>query len=246
MKEFLSLQQNLDILQDAYLTPGALKRTADKHDNSQMQISIWKRMVTGAEGSEEEQSIVLVSSKDWAKKTLKYEKAYFDAQNYKHIYLVFDTIRSSSQCLSIMMLVVELKKITRSPVSLHELSSHVPCWLVRVRIIYHHVIHVAQNTCHCDISIPDFVNYINHQLACGLFGDDFVVNIDETNIIFEMASELNLAKKGRKTVSLRLHESPCIGLHFKSNVLTLKKTRHLSSSSQKSVPRCTIVLMEIL
>ena len=87
--------------------------------------------------------------------------------------------------------------------SLHVLSMHVPCWLVSVGIVQHHVTHVVQNTQHCEIAIQDFTNYINCQLVLGQYRKNCVVNIDETNIFFDMEGGLTLAEKGDKTVSLK-------------------------------------------
>ena len=85
--------------------------------------------------------------------------------------------------------------------SLHILSKHVAYWLVSVGIVQHCVTHVAQNTWHCEITIQDFTNYINSQLVLGQYRQDCVVNIDETNIFFDMEGVLALAEKEDKTVS---------------------------------------------
>lgn len=151
--------------------------------------------------------IVFISCKGWAKKTFLHGKACFNSQYCKHIHLVFDILRTSSSCVSIMMLTVELK-ITGSPVSLHVLSKQVVCWLVCGVIVHHHDTHDAENTCHCHRNLQDFVNYINNQLACGQWCGEFVVNIDETNINFEMASGFTLADKGRKNSVLKYYRNP--------------------------------------
>jgi DDE superfamily endonuclease len=51
--------------------------------------------------------------------------------------------------------------------------------------------------------MQDFTNYINSQLVLGQYRQDCVVNIDETNIFFDMEGGLTLAEKGDKTVSLK-------------------------------------------
>ena len=102
-----------------------------------------------------------------------------------------------------MMLAVELKRITGTPVSLHVSSKHVAHWLVGVGIVECCITHVAQNTWHCEIEMQDFTNYIYSQLVFGQYGQDCVVNIDKTNIIFDMEGGLTLAEKGGKTVPLK-------------------------------------------
>ena len=116
---------------------------------------------------------------------------------------MFDTLRAPGHIISVMMLTVELKRITGTSVSLHVLSKRVSCWLVSVEIVQHHVTHVAQNTWHCEIAMQDFTNYINSQLVLGQYRQDCVVNIDKNNIFFDMEGGLTLAEKGDKTVSLK-------------------------------------------
>ena len=68
---------------------------------------------------------------------------------------MFDTLRAPGHIISVMMLTVELKRITGTSVSLNVLSKRVSCWLVSVEIVQHHVTHVAQNTWHCEIAMQD-------------------------------------------------------------------------------------------
>ena len=51
--------------------------------------------------------------------------------------------------------------------------------------------------------MQDFTNYINSPLVLGQYRQDCVVNIDETNIFFDMEGGLTLAEEGGKTVSLK-------------------------------------------
>lgn len=64
--------------------------------------------------------------------------------------------------------------------SLHVLPKCIACWLVSVGVLNNCVTHVAQNTCHYDNNMQDFINNINHLSDCGLNDGDFIVNIDET------------------------------------------------------------------
>ena len=51
--------------------------------------------------------------------------------------------------------------------------------------------------------IEQFVAYVNEEFATGGFSPDSVVNIDETNIEFDMTGSVTLANQGSRTVSLR-------------------------------------------
>ena len=116
---------------------------------------------------------------------------------------MFDTLRAPGHIVSVMMLTVELKRISGAVVSLHVLSKCVSRWLVSVGIVQHHVTHVVQNTWHCEIPMQDFTNYINSQLVLGQYIQDCVVNIDETIIFIDMEGRLTLTEKEDKTVSLK-------------------------------------------
>jgi hypothetical protein len=115
---------------------------------------------------------------------------------------MFDTLHNARWHVSVMMLTVELKRISGTPVSLLVFSKHVSDWLASVHIIDHHITNIAQNTCHCELIMQDFVAYINSQLSQGQYSQQCMVNIYEVNIFFDMESGLTLANKGGKTVSL--------------------------------------------
>ena len=116
---------------------------------------------------------------------------------------MFDNLCNASCHVFVMMLTVKLKKISEAPVSLLVLSMHISCWLTSVHIVHWHITNIAQNTCHCEITMQDFATYINSQLSQGQYSQQCVVNIDETNINFDMESGLTLATKGERTVSLK-------------------------------------------
>ena len=50
--------------------------------------------------------------------------------------------------------------------------------------------------------MEQFVAYVNEQIQTGGFSADSVVNIDETNIEFDMTGSVTLANQGSRTVSL--------------------------------------------
>ena len=51
--------------------------------------------------------------------------------------------------------------------------------------------------------MKDFVHYVNNQIACGKYLKNNVVNIDETNIYFDLTGTTILADYGSRTVSVR-------------------------------------------
>ena len=123
----------------------------------------------------------------------RYILTHIDVAHYGAIRHMFDTLCGAGRHVSVMMLTVELKKISETPVSLLVLSKRVSRWLASVHIVHRHITNAAQNTCHCEITMQDFVTYVNSQLSQDQYSQQCVVNIDETNIFFDMESGLTLA-----------------------------------------------------
>jgi hypothetical protein len=96
---------------------------------------------------------------------------------------MFDTLHNANQNVSVMMLTVELKRISGTPVSLLVLSKHASCLLASGHIVHHHITNITQSTLCCEVTMQDFVIYINIQLSQGQYSWQCVVNIDETKIL---------------------------------------------------------------
>ena len=79
MKVFLSLQQKLDILHEAYHAQGVLRSTAHKYNVDLVQIRQWKKNLAGMDGDVESSEVHYISNKGWAKKTLHNGKSHVDA-----------------------------------------------------------------------------------------------------------------------------------------------------------------------
>ena len=75
-------------------------------------------------------------------------------------------------------------------------------WLSSEHIVQRRLTHVAQNTQYELSVIEQFVAYVNEQITTGGFTADSVINIDETNIEFDMTGSVTLANQGSRTVSL--------------------------------------------
>ena len=97
MKVFLSLQQKLDILHEAYHAPGVIKSTAHKYNVDPVQIQQWKKNLAGMDGDVDSSEVLYISSKGWAKKTIHNVKSHVDAKHYGAICLMFDTLSTRTQ-----------------------------------------------------------------------------------------------------------------------------------------------------
>ena len=131
---------------------------------------------------------LLTSIKGQAKKTLHSGKVSIDIAHYESVRHMFDALHSPGQHVSVMMLTVELKKISEMPVLLHVLSKHVSCWLASVHFVHPNITKIAQNTCYFEIIMQDSVTSISSQLPKSHNSWQCVINIDSTNIFFDMES----------------------------------------------------------
>ena len=205
MKVFLSLQQKLDIIHKAYLVLHAMKSTAFKYNVDPNQNHRWKASLTGLDEKKGQHQLALLTSfKGQAKKTFHSGKVCIDTAHYGAIQPMFNTLHNPDQHISVMTLTVELRRTSGALVSFLVLSKHVSCWLASVHITHCSITNIAQNTCHCEVTMQDLVAYINSKLSQGQYSWQCVVNNDETNIFLNMESGLTLANKGVTTVSIKI------------------------------------------
>jgi hypothetical protein len=61
---------------------------------------------------------------------------------------------------------------------------------------------VAQNTRHCETVINDFVSFVNEHIQTMKVPPNAVVNIDETNVDYDMSPTSTLNRRGGRTVSV--------------------------------------------
>ena len=87
--------------------------------------------------------------------------------------------------------------------SLKALEKRIKRWLPCKDIVIRRVTRVTQNTRLDQEQIQDFVSYVNNQIAAFEFLAGNIVNIDETNINFDMSGSRTLATRGERTIGLR-------------------------------------------
>ena len=124
---------------------------------------------------------------------------------YDELKLYYDNIRNTDWAVTVGMMIYELKRLDPllADADTKVLSKRLYRWLRLERIVQRRVTHVAQNTRYEASVIDDFVVYVNEQIVSGNFGPSEIVNIDETNIEFDMIGSLTLADQGSRPVSLR-------------------------------------------
>jgi len=108
--------------------------------------------------------------------------------------------------VSVNMLIIELchHNSKYMSLSLQLLGKQIVRYLEEQCIIFCCVTCVAQNHHYNAAVITDWVGYINEQIVSGKYQASTIVNIDETNIDFDLTSATTLANKGEQTISIHL------------------------------------------
>jgi hypothetical protein len=109
-------------------------------------------------------------------------------------------LRIRDWILTLYLLASELKGLDRSVQCLslaairnHIWGRHIWCHIKKHGVVRRHVTHVAQNTCYEQSVIQDWVSYVNHNIKICNYKACDVVNIDKTNVDFDLASGTTLA-----------------------------------------------------
>lgn len=74
--------------------------------------------------------------------------------------------------------------------------------MAREGFVYRRRTHIAQNTRHCSEVIDDFVSAVNDHIAMMNLPPELVVNIDETDLPFDIPANVTLARRGRKSIDV--------------------------------------------
>ena len=110
--------------------------------------------------------------------------------------------------MTVQILMLELARMLgEGAPPLKTLYYRVYRWLLNEKIVQRRVTHVAQNTRFVRTVIDNFVHYVNQQAAVGQYKPSRIVNIDETNIYFDLTSGTTLAARGSRSVSVKTTDS---------------------------------------
>lgn len=99
----------------------------------------------------------LTSFKGQAKNSLHGGKVHIAISHYGAILYMFDTFQKADMYISVMLLTVELKGISGTPVSYLVLSKCLSHWLASVHIIHSLITDKAQNNYGWKVTMLDFV-----------------------------------------------------------------------------------------
>jgi hypothetical protein len=78
----------------------------------------------------------------------------------------------------------------------------------RENLVQRRSTHVAQNARHCTATIADFVSAVNGHISMMQLPPELVVNIDETDVPFDLPMSTTLERRGVRTVPITSTGSP--------------------------------------
>ena len=191
----------MEIVEEAYSKENNIKPTACKHNVQPSQIRRWKKRLEtllGQNGMTEAKKNHILSLKSTQK-----GRHRTDNEAYESLKLYYENVRNMDRVVTVGMLSYELKRLTTTDVPMSTLRKRIYRWLENENIVQRRVTHVAQNTRHDESRIEGFVQYVNGQISSGQYLRSNVVNIDETNVYFDMNGSITLADRGSRTVSVK-------------------------------------------
>jgi transposase-like protein len=212
-RRFLTNREKHAIVEEAYSSPNNIRETARKHGVGPSQIRRWKVLLQDIMADEEDGNARRIA-KVMKNKTTHRGRESKSAVHFNALRERYDTLRSMDRAVNTRLLSVDLKWMAGNDDEDHNnqtlaaLSKRISRWLRNEDIVIHRVTRVAQNTRLDEAISLDFVEFINSQIEYGKFGDDFIVNMDETNIKFDMVGTTTLASRGSRTIAIKTTGSP--------------------------------------
>jgi hypothetical protein len=118
------------------------------------------------------------------------------------ILTMYRELRDRDRIVTLNLLDEELKRLGRSVQGLCLGAIRRRIWrhIKKHGVVRRRVTHVAQNTRYEQSVIQCWVSYVNRSIKIGNYKACDVVNIDETNIDFDLASGTTLAGCGERTI----------------------------------------------
>jgi hypothetical protein len=201
MKNYLTWREKKAIVDEAVAAQN-IRATAVLHKVDPAQIRRWKRDLPPIFDDPYDRShkkVRLTNLKMIHTGTRRVDGNKFDA-----IREFIERIRETDRVVTCGMMCIEFKRLyPEEEVEVRVLKKRIYRWLKIDHLVKRRVTHVAQNTRYEEEIIQQFTSYVNEQIAeRGFCGED-IVNIDETNIEFDMVGNITIAPQGTKTISIK-------------------------------------------
>ena len=194
-KKFYTLAEKESIVQEAYSVPLNIRKTSLKFNIQPKQIREWKRKIQSISLDDSNKN-KLTSHEG----TISKHYDYFD-----NLEKYFDEMRDAGRKVSVSLLVNELRRVDSScgEVGDKVLWQRVYRWCLKKDLVNRRVTHVAQNTRFNMQIINDFGFYVKERIQQNSIDYSSVVNIDETNVYFDMCGSTTLSRRGERSINLK-------------------------------------------
>jgi transposase-like protein len=196
MKQYLQWKAKIAIVDEAYSQDNNVKPTARKYNVSPAQIRRWMKQKASLADRIDQIGHCKVVQKGRPAK---------NAASFDSLRSFIHQLESQDRSITVGMICRELKRIDSSEAStdMAVIRQRVYRFLQNEKFVQRRATHVAQNTRYDQDQISQFVEYVTEEIQRLGIGPDCVVNIDETNVDFDMTGNVTLARKGSRTVSIR-------------------------------------------
>jgi hypothetical protein len=114
------------------------------------------------------------------------------------ILIMYRELRDRDRIVTLNILAAELKRLDRSVQGMYlaDIQCHIWCHTKTHGVVWCRVTHVAQNTRYEQSIIQGWVYYVNQSIKIVNYKACYVVNIDVTNVNFDLASQMTLDGHG--------------------------------------------------
>jgi hypothetical protein len=209
-RNFLTIKKKRDIVREAYQVGASIKATAARFRVSPAQIRRWKHSIgfpnesphqgptdSASGGNASTETDEANTDEDTGhKKTLHSGARPKNVSSFEALKEFFHFQREMDRPVSKTCLALKLKQISEDPSALNILYQRVNRWCQSEDLVLRRVTHVAQNTRFDTVKIEKYLKYINRSIVIGNYKADAIVNIDETNVYFDMTAGYTLEARG--------------------------------------------------
>jgi transposase-like protein len=210
MKVHRTLKEKKEIIKEAYATPLNVKAAARKYNIQPYIIRRWRAAIIRMEAAaalEDHRELTKEEIRKQLKKKSNHpgSRSTIPLEKGEHLLEFYKNLRKGGHVVTVPMMMVELLRV-------HPPFIDVPFQLLRLRvrrfcianrIVRRRTTHAAQNHVYNQEVMADWVGYINREIEISKYSADVIVNMDETNVDFDMSSNYTLEEKGAETVNVR-------------------------------------------
>ena len=195
-KRYLPWALKEEIVREAYSKEKNITPTAKKWAVDNAQIRRWMK-----QKSEMGESIDFYRNK----KILSKGRTPVNVASFEKLKDFLFDLEERNRVITVGAICRELKKIdsAEKDTDIQVLRKRIYRFLANERFTQRRATHIAQNTRYDENNIRDFVEYVNEEIRRLKINQDCVVNIDETNVDFDMTGHVTLARQGSRTVSIK-------------------------------------------